>query len=172
MGLCVRLHGSECVYRLDLRNNYLTSLTEFTFRDLTGLRYLFLTNNRIYRIERRAVRHLPQLLYLVLRGNPLADVDRLHFHSPSTLSYVDMSECGLTRVPRGLPAALRYVQLRRNNLTELDPDTFSQCPHVNILVLDENRIQTVHNGTFAAMTNLQQVCHTVTHARTPLPVSI
>jgi len=145
------------VCRLDLRNNYLTTLTEFTFRDLSSLRYLFLTNNRIYRIERRALRHLPQLLYLVLRGNPLDDVDRLHFHSPSTLSYVDMSECGLTRVPRGLPAALRYVQLRRNNLTTLDAGTFSECLDVNILVLDENNIQTVHDNTFADMSNLQQV---------------
>ena len=146
-----------CACRLDLRNNYLTTLTEFTFRDLSALRYLFLTNNRIYRIERRALRHLPQLLYLVLRGNPLSDVDRLHFHSPSTLSYIDLSECGLTRVPRGLPAALRYVQLRRNNLTKLDTDTFSECRQVSILVLDENRIQTVTDGTFADMSQLQQV---------------
>jgi len=149
--------------RLDVRNNYLTSLTEFTFRDLTGLRYLFLTNNRIYHIDRRALRHLRHLLYLVLRGNPLADVDRLHFHSPSTLSYVDVSECGLTAVPRGLPASLRYVQLRRNNLTSLNADTFAECIHVNILVLDENRIHTVHNGTFIAMSHLQQVRRTQTH---------
>ena len=147
------------VFRLDLRNNYLTSLTEFTFRDLSSLRYLFLTNNRIYHIERRALRHLKHLLYLVLRGNPLADIARLHFHSPSTLSYIDMSECGLTSVPRGLPAALRYIQLRRNNLTVLDAQTFSECPQLNILVLDENKIQTVHDGTFASMSHLQTVSH-------------
>jgi len=145
-------------FRLDLRNNYLTSLTEFTFRGLTGVRYLFLTNNRIYHIERRALRHLHQLLYLVLRGNPLSDVARLHFHSPSSLSYIDMSECGLTTVPRGLPASLRYVQLRRNNLTALHADAFTQCPQVNILVLDENKIHSVHNGTFTSMSHLQQVC--------------
>ena len=147
--------------RLDLRNNYLTALTEFTFRDLSGLRYLFLTNNRIYRIERRALRHLHELLYLVLRGNPLAEIDRLHFHTPSALSYIDMSECGLTTVPRGLTASLRYVQLRRNNLTTLNADTFAECPQVNILVLDENRIHTVDNGTFTAMSHLQQVRHTL-----------
>jgi len=146
-----------CVCRLDLRNNYLTSLTEFTFRDLSALRYLFLTNNRIYRIERRALRVLHQLLYLVLRGNPLTELDRLHFHTPSALSYIDMSECGLTAVPRGLPASLRYVQLRRNNLTVLTPDASAQCPQVNILVLDENRIHTIHNDTFTTMSHLQQV---------------
>jgi len=132
-------------------------LTEFTFRDLSGLRYLFLTNNRIYRIERRSLRILHHLLYLVLRGNQLAEIDRLHFHTPSTLSYIDMSECDLTTVPRGLPESLRYVQLRRNNLTVLDADSFAECPQVNILVLDENRIQTIHDGTFANMSHLQQV---------------
>jgi len=147
----------DAACRLDLRSNYLATLTEFTFRGLSQLRYLFLNDNRIYRVDRRALRHLPQLLYLVLRGNPLVDVDRLHFHSPSTLSYVDMSECGLRRVPRGLPSALRYVQLRRNNLTALDADTFAECRQVNILVLDENRLQTVHDDTFADMTHLQQV---------------
>ena len=126
---------------------------------------MFLTNNRIYRIERRALRHLHHLLYLVLRGNPLSDIDRLHFHSPSTLSYIDVSECGLTAVPRGLPASLRYVQLRRNNLTTLNADAFSECPQVNILILDQNRIQTVHNGTFTAMSQLQQVRHTQTHTQ-------
>jgi len=148
------------VYRLYLRNNYLTSLTEFTFRDLSGLRYLFLTNNRIYRIERRSLRILRHLLCLVLRGNPLAEIDRMHFHTPSTLSYIDMSECGLTTVPRGLPESLRYIQLRRNNLTILDAESFSECPQVNILVLDENRIQTVHNGTFTTMSHLQRVRRT------------
>jgi len=143
--------------RLDLRNNYLTSLTEFTFRDLSGLRYLFLTNNRVYRIERRALRLLRQLLYLVLRGNPLTDLERMHFHTPSALSYIDMSECGLTAVPRGLPESLRYVQLRRNNFTVLATDSFAQCPQVNILVLDENRIHTIHNATFTTMPHLQQV---------------
>ena len=146
-----------CVCRLDLRNNYLTSLTEFTFRDLSGLRYMFLNNNRIYHIERRALRHLHHLLYLVLRGNPLADIGRLHFHTPSALSYIDMSECSLTSVPRGLPTSLRYIQLRRNNLTILDAQTFAECAQVNILVLDENKVHTVDNGTFTAMSHLQQV---------------
>jgi len=103
------------------------------------------------------MRHLERLLYLVLRGNPLAELQRLHFHSPSTLSYIDISECGLTVVPRGLPSSLRYIQLRRNNLTELNESAFSQCPHVNILVLDENKLHTVHNGTFTVMSHLQQV---------------
>jgi Leucine-rich repeat (LRR) protein len=162
--------------RLDLRNNFITALTEFTFRDLKNLHNLLLTNNRIEQIDPQTFRPLANLLYLVLKGNPLGGViDRFYFHSPSTLSYIDLSECGLRDVPRGLPGSLRYVQLRRNNLTALDASTFSECPSVNIVVLDENRIETIQDGTFGEMTLLDQLWlngNRLTNLPRPLPVRL
>jgi len=80
-------------------------------------------------------------MYLVLRRNPIGSVQRFQFQFHSLfLSYVDLSECHLATVPRGLPASIRYLQLRRNNMTVVQRTAFSDCPFVSILVLDENAI--------------------------------
>jgi len=81
-------------------------------------------------------------MYLVLRHNPIGSVHRFQFHS-LFLSYVDLSECHLATVPRGLPASIRYLQLRRNNMTAVHRTSFRDCPFVSILVLDENFIYEV-----------------------------
>ena len=145
------------VFSLDLRNNFITALTEFTLRDLTSLRYLFLSNNRIYTIDKRTFRSLPNLLYLVLKGNPLQEVTRFYFYAPSSLSYIDLSECSLSQLPSGLPLSIRYLQMRRNNVTSLTSGAFKECPDVNIVVLDENRIETIDDDSLSGLRRLQQV---------------
>jgi len=63
-------------------------------------------------------------MYLVLRRNPIGSVQRFQFHFHSLfLSYVDLSECHLASVPRGLPASIRYLQLRRNNVKSVQRST-------------------------------------------------
>ena len=150
-------HCFRDVFSLDLRNNFITALTEFTLRDLSNLRYLFLSNNRIYTIDKRTFRSLPSLLYLVLKGNPLQEVTRFYFYAPSSLSYVDLSECSLSQLPSGLPLSIRYLQMRRNNLTSLTSGAFKECPDVNIVVLDENRIESVDGDAVSGLRRLQQV---------------
>jgi Leucine-rich repeat (LRR) protein len=142
---------------LDLGNNFISTLSEFTFRDLNNLRYLFLTNNRVFVIDKRTFRSLPNLLSLVLKGNPLHEVTKFYFHVPSVLNHIDLSECGLTIVPAGLPLSLRYLKMRRNNVTTLTNDAFSDCPDVNIIVLDENRIERIDDGSLSRLRHLQQV---------------
>jgi len=83
-------------------------------------------------------------MYLVLRRNPIGSVHRFQFQFHSLfLSYVDLSECHLATVPRGLPASIRYLQLRRNNMSVIHRTSFRDCPFVSILVLDENSISEV-----------------------------
>ena len=142
--------------RLDLHDNNLTSLTRFTFRDLSGLQFLLLGGNAINNIEREAFRNLEKLMYLVLRGNPIGAIPRLEFSTPG-LNFVDLSECGLNRLPRGLPSSIRYLQLRRNNLTVLRKNAFIECPYVGILILDDNGLKEIENKTFIHMTYLQQL---------------
>ena len=84
------------------------------------------------------------LMYLVLRRNPIGSVHLFQFQFHSLfLSYVDLSECHLASVPRGLPASIRYLQLRRNNMSAIRRTSFRDCPFVSILVLDENSISEV-----------------------------
>ncbi|ELU13891.1 hypothetical protein CAPTEDRAFT_224319 [Capitella teleta] len=142
--------------RLELSDNRLTRITEFTFRDLSSLRYLLLSGNQISQVDKKAFRKLEKLMYLVLKGNPIGDVPRYQFNS-LFLSYVDMSECGLTKIPRGLPNSIRYLQLRRNNMTTIHRHSFQDCSYISILVLDENGLSSIQERAFEHMTYLQQL---------------
>ena len=160
--------------RLDMRNNQIKRITQFTFRDLADLRYLLLTDNEITHIDKRAFQNLSKLMYLVLKGNPIHRVTRFEFNS-YFLSYVDLSECGLKKIPRGLPNSIRYLQLRRNNMTTVNRHSFQDCPYVSILVLDENGIESIQERTFEHMTYLQQLWlngNKLTKIPQPLPESL
>jgi len=144
--------------RLDLRQNRLSAVTANTFSGLSDLRYLRLDDNRVSSIDSRAFATLDRLMYLVLRGNRLGAAEfRFHFSS-RLLSYVDLSDCGLERFPVGLPGSVRYLQLRRNRLRTLRRrDLTDMAGELNILVLDENELESIDNDTFATTTNLQQM---------------
>ena len=64
------------------------------------------------------------------------------FHS-TLLTYMDVSECALSQVPKGFPSSTRYAQLRRNNISSLSRTAFVECPFASIVVLDDNRIDDV-----------------------------
>lgn len=160
--------------RLDVRDNRITRLTQFTFRDLTSLRYLLLSGNQISHIDKRTFKNLSKLMYLVLKGNPLGNADNIEFNS-QFLSYIDLSETGLRYVPRGLPNSVRYLQLRRNNMSVINIRDLRECPYVSILVLDENGITYIEDGTFEPMIYLQQLWlngNKLTKIPFPLPASL
>jgi Leucine-rich repeat (LRR) protein/preprotein translocase subunit SecG len=169
------LNELTALERLDISNNQLTSVGPASFRNLVNLRYLILSGNRIRAIDKETFAPLERLMYLVLRGNDLeAPPLQLTFTS-NVLSYVDLSECHLRTPPRGLPNSVRYLQLRRNNITSLHRKTFVDCPYVSILVLDENSIDHIDERTFDQMPFLQQLWLNANRLRAPptsLPVSL
>jgi len=110
--------------RLNLCHNLLASLSARSFRGLTSLRHLRLDDNLIAEVDRLSFSTLSQLTNLVLRGNPLSSLTTLHFADNVPLSYLDLSECSLLMVPRGVPDTVTYLQLRRNNITRLSYDDF------------------------------------------------
>lgn len=148
--------GMAVLSRLDLSGNRLRKITRNTFRGLTNLRYLLLADNRIESIDRDAFVDLDRMMHLVLKGNPIRQTAWFRFSSQQ-LSYLDVSECELADIPRGLPVTLRYLQLRRNNITALHRDSFSDSPELSILVLDENLISSVEKDTFTSLYRLQQL---------------
>lgn len=142
--------------RLNLCKNRLGSITENTFQGLVNLRYLLLCDNSIRFIDKNSFSTMDKLMYIVLRNNQLKDLREFHFTS-TFLSYVDLSECCLDCLPKGLPNSIRYLQLRRNNLTYLDRFTFQDCRFISILVLDYNKIERIDEDTFDGMIYLQQL---------------
>jgi len=151
--------GLSALSRLDLRHNLLASLSATSLRGLSSLRHLRLDNNLIAEVDALSLSDLSKLTNLALRGNPLTALTRLNFPGNVSLSYVDLSECSLTTVPRGVPDTVTYVQLRRNNITRINGDSFFGASRVKILVLDENQISQVDvdDRSFRQLRNLKQL---------------
>jgi Leucine-rich repeat (LRR) protein len=167
--------GLSDLVRLDLRANRLTAIGSSTFDGLSALRYLRLDDNSISLIDQRAFSPLERLSYLAMKANPLGTGVRFNFRSPF-LTYIDMSECQLDRVPRGLPPTVRYLQLRRNRIRKLDARSLVDCSRdLNILVLDENELDEIEDGALAPASGLQQMWLNGNRLRTiphPLPVGL
>ena len=149
--------GLSALSRLDLRHNLLASLTATSLRGLYSLRHLRLDDNLIAEVDQLSLHDLSRLMNVALRDNRLTGVTRLNFPHNASLTYIDLSECSLTTVPRGVPDTVTYIQLRRNNITRLNDDSFVGASRVKILVLDENEISEVDDGTFRYMKNLSQL---------------
>ena len=168
-------HRLKDLSRLDLRQNRLVAVGRSTFAGLANLRYLRLDDNLVADVDTGAFVGLERLMYFVLKGNPLGDhVGRFHFRS-DFLSYVDLSECGLHRVPGGLPATVRYLQLRRNNLTVVERSSFRDCVNVSIVVLDENLLVDIEEGAFSELVGVQQIWLNGNRLRAiprPLPATV
>jgi len=75
--------------------------------------------------------------------------------------YIPIWLCVQQRVPRGLPSTVRYLQLRHNNISSIRSNDLVANVDINILILDDNRIDVFDNGALVHMTNLEQVAYNI-----------
>ena len=141
---------------LNLGENRLQKITDATFRRTSHLRVLDLHSNSISYIARNAFRYLPYLKYLVIRDNPLRELDldfKLNFH----LELLDLTNCSLTEVPQGLPYSINDLRLSENKICVLKPNDFKSARKIRLLVLNKNEIETVPPDAFSRLLQLHDL---------------
>uniref|UniRef100_A0AAZ3R761 Ig-like domain-containing protein n=1 Tax=Oncorhynchus tshawytscha TaxID=74940 RepID=A0AAZ3R761_ONCTS len=72
----------------------------------------------------------------------------------SQLSKVVCTRRGLTRVPPGIPANTRHLNLMENAIGEVQADTFRHLHHLEVLQLGRNAIRQIEVGAFNGLTSL------------------
>ncbi|KAK6314622.1 hypothetical protein J4Q44_G00141510 [Coregonus suidteri] len=72
----------------------------------------------------------------------------------SQLSKVVCTRRGLTRVPLGIPANTRHLNLMENAIGEVQADTFRHLHHLEVLQLGRNAIRQIEVGAFNGLTSL------------------
>lgn len=110
--------GTKKIQWLDLSNNQITILSEEGFKELTGLLELHLNKNSIKTIDLYAFKGLDQLQILDLSYN--------------YISVVNDSMKNLT--------SMEYLNLRHNDLHQLNGDEFFQMIQLSKLDLSENQL--------------------------------
>ena len=143
----------KSLIRLDLSNNHVAKLKQNAFLNLPQLRYVVLSDNNISSIDSKSFGAISQMSYLDIKNNPMVNIDGI-FRSNPLLTYLDLTNCQLLSFLSSLPNKIRYLQMGRNNITALTKRQLSPYIYLQILVLDNNQIQNIENGTFLHMDRL------------------
>lgn len=121
---------------LDLSNNMIMELTDYSFVKYESLEILYLRNNTLSRLEPQVFNRLRKLRYLDLSFN---NIDRIP------------SECF------GELRALLTLSLRGNRITSIAANTFKNVSKLTNLYLSGNHIAFIHPRAFNSLFNLQQL---------------
>ena len=138
------------VQLINIANNRIRRIGRRAFETNTRLTVLDAHNNSITSVHRRTFRYLPLLKFLVLRGNPIKTIAfdfRPNFH----LELLDLANCRLRRVARGIPYSVRDLRMSENNITWIDRKDFRRTRQIQVLDLNQNRIGRIHRHGFAGL---------------------
>uniref|UniRef100_A0A8C8SG43 Keratocan n=1 Tax=Pelusios castaneus TaxID=367368 RepID=A0A8C8SG43_9SAUR len=123
------------IHYLYLQNNFIDSLSEESFRNATGLRWVNLDNNRIKKVDRRVLEQMDSLVFLYLEKNQL------------------------TEVPPFLPPNLEQLRLSRNKISKIPAGVFNKLEHLILLDLHHNQLneRIFNKNTFKGLKSLMQL---------------
>ncbi|KYO34254.1 opticin [Alligator mississippiensis] len=114
--------GLKKLKRIDLTSNYISSVEEGSFRQLTSLQELILPENRL-----TALPDLPSsIIRLDARFNRIqsSGLRPEAFRELKKLQFLHLSDNELDYIPAPLPESLRSLHLQNNNIQTMHQDTF------------------------------------------------
>ena len=153
---------SQVVY-LDLAFNHLTLLPTFNMSVLsafTGLRTLYLSNNRIQDIEDQAFNGLHQLQTLYLSGNRINNKTDQTFSGLHQLQRLDLSGNRIQNIAGQAFRRLHQLQelrLQGNRVQVIEDQAFKGLYQLQDLDLMDNRIWDITDQSFSGLHQLRKL---------------
>ncbi|XP_013404210.1 slit homolog 2 protein [Lingula anatina] len=131
---------------LDLSDNQISLVSNFSFITSRSLKVLSLSSNRMTSLKANTFVGLTSLQVLLLSGNSFSHLDGGVFAALTSLNVLDLSSSGIfsidTRAFDGL-RSLRTLNLSTNSLTSVPSAQLRQVPNLVTLTLDDNKIKTL-----------------------------
>nr|XP_020655312.1 podocan [Pogona vitticeps] len=127
----------RALYKLHLKNNKLEKIPKGAFSELSGLRELYLQNNK-----------------LTNEG-----MDNETFWKLSSLEYLDLSSNNLSHIPAGLPRNIVLLHLEKNAIKSIGADVLTQIKNLEYLLLHNNKLKArgIHQQAFQGLKKLHTV---------------
>ncbi|XP_060629012.2 prolargin [Anolis sagrei] len=118
-----------------LQNNFIDKLSEESFKNATGLKWINLDNNRIGTVDSGVLEKLESLVFLYMEKNHLKEV------------------------PPNLPPNLEQLRLSRNRINRIPDNAFNKLDHLLLLDLHRNELNDADfkKNTFRGLKNLMQL---------------
>ncbi len=147
---------------LDLRGNQLRTLHPGMFRGMAELSSLHLSNNDLQLLPEGLFANLPSLVRLDLSVNyHITFSPGSLYIEESELMEINLSDCSLTALPEALSdvPSLNSLELKSNNFTRLEEDTFDPVKNseLSVLQLDDCNLDFVHEDAFSGLSELESV---------------
>ncbi|XP_057694935.1 leucine-rich repeat and fibronectin type III domain-containing protein 1-like protein [Corythoichthys intestinalis] len=146
---------------LRLMDNFITTLRQRDFANMSSLIHLTLSRNTISQIRPFAFADLQDLHALHLDANRLTTLDDSHFQGLVNLRHLILANNQLHRISQGafqdFLETLEDLDLSYNNLAEVPWETVSLLVSVNTLSLDHNLIESVPEGIFSNLHKLARL---------------
>ncbi|XP_045163544.2 leucine-rich repeat-containing protein 15-like [Mercenaria mercenaria] len=141
---------------LRLGNNEIETIEEENFEKNNMIKMLDLSNNKISSIHGNAFKNMDMLRYLIISNNPITTLSDLTFSS-TMLSLADFSNCQLESVPRTMPPSLTDFRLGNNRITAINDEDFNNITRLNLLTLNDNKINHIEHRSFESLENLKEL---------------
>lgn len=135
----------ENIELLDLRRNQITEIPANVFAAMENLEELSLFDNKIAKIENGAFNGLRNLKQLYLSGNQLTEISRGAFSGAENLQQLFLEENAIRSIESGafnMPH-LENIVLRDNRLKSLPEDLFAQSIMLEKVDLSKNELTQV-----------------------------
>lgn len=130
------------IERLYLKNNSIYQISDNTFDKMVTLKHLDLSINELMTINQNMFAKLVKLEELHLSQNLIHSIGANAFGKLKNLKTLDLSENNIHTLPKDLfldtLPSLYFLNLRRTNLTKIEPSVFKGLTNLNELNLDGN----------------------------------
>lgn len=139
---------------VDFSNCALTSVPRKMPSSLVDYR---LGNNMIETIHVEDFENITSLKMLTLNDNKISHVDHRSFGTLASLKELWLSRNDLVYIPRGLPKGLQKLFMDNNVVVELEQMLFHQDSDLVELILEGNKIHTIHPEAMKDISKLQKL---------------
>ncbi|XP_039251876.2 uncharacterized protein LOC120329342 [Styela clava] len=136
---------------LSLERNYLSRIENDAFAGIYSLEALFLSHNRLTRLNMGWLMSTTRLKVLDLRGTTINQVPMELSRIENALEYVDMSDNAISYIDASSFSAcpnLRMVMISNNRITKMDTNAFLGTSKLQYLDLAANQLETIDDNSF------------------------
>lgn len=144
--------------KLDLGDNEIENIEDFSFKQLSELKYLNMQSNNINSVNMQMFVGLSELERLDLRTNEIENLGFLPFMELSELKYLDLSENMIQELDKFhfmSTGELMVLSLRHNEIVKIGEETFGFLKSLQILDLSANQLTEIDENTFNGLFNLK-----------------
>ncbi|XP_027039274.1 lutropin-choriogonadotropic hormone receptor-like [Pocillopora damicornis] len=147
------------VIALDMSDNMISELTNFTFSRFPNLTKLTLNGNKLYHVQPNAFEGLKHLRILSLKDNDLKTCPEFGVHLKS-LNELYLTGNKMNTIKAGVfkeVPNIEHLWLDNNNLTEVPAEALKSLKELKYLSLESNKIRIIRNSSFQSQSKLESL---------------